>query len=184
MAKAHGHIVIQEQLCAPFDDAQGMLWTSVPPCLRGHLKKQSQFAALHGRARRRFQRVRFCKSVRFYADVFTSFYIFFTSFCSFVENQAYFNEKSNKTNADAGLRLETLNPGCLRVNRLCKTNPISPTRGRMIVPSQRLPRPFGPRNDIGISVPLWPRVPFDVAQGVLSGYEPVRKNKANSGKLK
>ncbi|OHB74903.1 MAG: hypothetical protein A2Z25_10810 [Planctomycetes bacterium RBG_16_55_9] len=50
-----------------------MLWTSVPPCLRGHLKKQSQFAALHGRARRRFQRVRFCKSVRFYADVFTSF---------------------------------------------------------------------------------------------------------------
>lgn len=37
VAKAHGHIAVQQQLCA--------FWTSVPLCLCKDLKKQSQFAS-------------------------------------------------------------------------------------------------------------------------------------------
>jgi hypothetical protein len=63
-----------------------------------------------------------------------------------------------------------------------KTNPIKANiRGDRAFYQRykRLPRPSGPRNDSGIWAALCLSAPFDFAQGMLCGYDPVLKNKAN-----
>jgi len=56
------------------------------------------------------------------------------------------------------------------IGHLVKTNPI---QSQFAGIAQRLPRPFGLRNDIGISAVSCLSGPFDYAQGMLCGYDPV-----------